>query len=237
MNGSLHGMMAMVLVLGLGLAGCASTGYHQEMAYRPVMPRAVRVPEPRDGAIYQAGHALSLFDDNRARRVGDVLTVVLQEKTQATKKATTSAKKSDSVALDNPTLLGSALRFDTPWLPHGHGRSNGLGAKLGSKHEFSGEGDSSQSNSLSGNITVTVARVLPNGNLVVRGEKWLTLNQGDEYIRVSGIVRPIDIRADNSILSSQIADAHIVYSGKGTVHDANVRGWLGRFFASALWPF
>jgi flagellar L-ring protein FlgH len=84
---------------------------------------------------------------------------------------------------------------------------------------------------------VTVADVLPNGNLVVRGEKWLTLNQGDEYIQISGIVRPIDIRTDNTVLSGLVADARITYSGKGMVADSNKMGWLSRFFASAIWPF
>jgi flagellar L-ring protein precursor FlgH len=92
-------------------------------------------------------------------------------------------------------------------------------------------------NSLSGNITVTIHQVMPNGTMLVRGEKWLTLNQGDEYIRVSGLVRPQDIGPDNSIESTRLADARITYSGTGATHDANVMGWLARFFISPLWPF
>ena len=93
------------------------------------------------------------------------------------------------------------------------------------------------SNSLNGNITVTVHQVLPNGVLIVRGEKWLTLNQGDEYIQVSGMVRPQDIGPDNTVESTKLADARISYSGTGAVHDTNVMGWLSRFFVSALMPF
>jgi len=93
------------------------------------------------------------------------------------------------------------------------------------------------SNSLSGNITVTVHDIMPNGTLVVRGEKWLTLNQGEEYIRVSGMVRPQDIGQDNSVPSTKLADARIEYAGTGSVSDTNVTGWMTRFFISPLWPF
>jgi flagellar L-ring protein precursor FlgH len=108
---------------------------------------------------------------------------------------------------------------------------------LSGSRSFEGEADASQSNSLSGAITVTIADVLPNGNLVVRGEKWLTLNQGEEFIQVSGIVRPQDVTTANTVLSTQIADARITYSGKGTLADSNRMGWLARFFNSPVWPF
>ena len=93
------------------------------------------------------------------------------------------------------------------------------------------------SNSLTGNISVTIHEVLANGVLIVKGEKWLTLNQGDEYIRVSGMIRPQDISADNTVNSTQIADARISYSGTGAVHDSNTMGWLSQFFIGQLWPF
>jgi flagellar L-ring protein precursor FlgH len=102
---------------------------------------------------------------------------------------------------------------------------------------FAGEGTSDMSNSLSGSITVSVHEVLPNGVLLVRGEKWLTLNQGDEYIRLSGLVRPQDIGADNTLSSNKLADARIAYSGTGSVTDTNVMGWVSKFFISALMPF
>lgn len=218
------------------LSGCASMQSSSEN-YRPSYPPVATPPPQANGAIYQAGYSLALFEDLKARRVGDTITVVLQERTQASKDATTETEKENEVTVDNPTLLGSELRFDTPFLPHADGRSSNLGTSLGSNQEFTGEGSSTQSNSLTGNITVTIAEVLPNGNLVVRGEKWLTLNQGDEYIQISGIVRPYDIKTDNTILSSQVADARITYSGKGMVADSNKMGWLSRFFASAIWPF
>ena len=228
------------LVYALGtlslLSGCASM-QQPGANYRPAYP-PVSVPPPQaDGGIYQAGYSQALFEDIKARRIGDTITIVLQERTQASKDAKTETSKENDVTIANPTLLGAELKFDTPLLPHSDGRSSTLGTELHSDQEFNGEGSSSQGNSLSGNITVTVIDVLPNGNLVVRGEKRLTLNQGEEFVQISGIVRPVDIRSDNTVLSTQIADARITYSGKGMVADSNKMGWLSRFFASAIWPF
>lgn len=218
------------------LSGCASMQPSQAN-YRPVYPQVAVPPPQTEGSIYQAGHNIALFEDIKAKRIGDTITIVLQERTQASKDAKTETSKENDISVLNPTLLGSPLKFDTPLLPHGDNRSSTLGAELHSDQGFNGEGSSSQGNSLSGNITVTVVDVLPNGNLVVRGEKWLTLNQGDEYIQISGMVRPVDVRPDNTVLSGQVADARITYSGKGMVADSNKMGWLSRFFASALWPF
>ena len=116
-------------------------------------------------------------------------------------------------------------------------RDNTLEQNLEASRAFEGEADSSQSNSLSGAITVTISDVLPNGNLVVRGEKWLTLNQGEEYIQISGIVRPQDVGTNNTILSTQIGDARITYSGEGVLAESNKMGWLARFFNHPVWPF
>lgn len=240
MTGNIIGNATRSLLATLGmlslLSGCA--GMQPPRAdYRPVYPPLSAPPPQTNGGIYQAGYNQPLFEDIKARRIGDTITIVLQERTQASKDAKTETSKDNTVDIDNPTLLGAPLKFDTPLLPHGDGRSSDLGTSLGSNQEFKGEGTSSQGNSLTGNITVTVIDVLPNGNLMVRGEKWLTLNQGDEYIQISGIVRPVDVRSDNTVLSGQVADARITYSGEGFVADSNKMGWLGRFFASALWPF
>jgi flagellar L-ring protein FlgH len=103
--------------------------------------------------------------------------------------------------------------------------------------DFQGTGESDQSNQLTGSITVTVANVLPNGLLEVRGEKWLQLNRGNEFIRINGLVRKEDISPDNTILSTRVADVRIVYSGTGTLADSNEAGWLTQFFVGNLWPF
>ncbi len=191
------------------------------------------------GAIYQAGHEIILFEDIKARRVGDVITIKLAERTNATKTAQTTATKDSSNQMDNPTLFGVSPAFALPGaLPLAAAAAkNTLETRFGTKNAFNGKGDSKQSNSLTGDITVTVADVLPNGNLFVRGEKRLGLNQGNEYVRISGWVRPADIGSDNTVLSTRIADATISYAGDGQVADANKAGWLSRFFFSSLFPF
>lgn len=205
--------------------------------YRPTSPVARMAPVPTNGTIYQAGYETVFFEDIKARRIGDILEVLLTESINASKSASTSTSRTNESSITNPILLGSALKFDTPKLPHNAGRSSDLGASLSSSNEFDGSGDSSQSNSLKGSISVTVVDVLPNGNLVIKGEKWLTLNQGDEYIQLAGIVRVVDITANNTVNSNQIADARITYTGKGVINDANSMGWLSRFFISIVAPF
>ena len=148
--------------------------------------------------------------------------------TDAAKKAGTSTVKDTNVDIANPTLLGRAVTAGGVPL---------LRNSLSSTQDFQGEGDSSQSNKLEGSITVSVAQVLPGGNLLVQGEKWIRINQGDEYVRLRGIVRPVDIRPDNTVLSTQVGNAEISYGGTGQVANANTMGWLARFFISALWPF
>lgn len=226
--------MVVLLVLGW-LTGCATTAKTPGANYRPAIPPVVRTPPPTTGSIYQSGYEIRLFEDIKARRVGDVLTVMLQERTQASKSATTETSKETDVTLANPTILGRSPSFDVPIIGSDSGHS--LATGVDSTHEFTGEGDSSQSNSLTGNITVTISEVLPNGNLVVRGEKWLTLNQGEEFIQISGIVRPQDISPQNTVVSTQVADARITYSGEGVIADSQQVGWLGRFFMSVVWPF
>ena len=112
-----------------------------------------------------------------------------------------------------------------------------LSASSANDGSFDGAGDSSQSNQLSGEITVTVAEVLPNGNLVVQGEKWLGINQGNEFVRLRGIIRPVDISATNTVQSIQVANAQLYYGGTGALQDSNTPGWLSRFFNHPVWPF
>ncbi|MDH3587972.1 MAG: flagellar basal body L-ring protein FlgH [Gammaproteobacteria bacterium] len=189
-----------------------------------VMPDDIRT----SGAIFSLGTQVELFSDVKARRVGDIITIRLVEKTAARKSSSTSTSKETSIANQNPTLFGVELSSDS--IPI-------LAQDIDGSHSFDGDGASSQSNELEGSITVTVAQRLPNGNLFVRGEKWLTLNQGEEFVRISGIVRPYDIGTDNTIASNKVADARIIYSGKGALADANRQGWLARFFSRPLMPF
>lgn len=212
----------------VGLAGCVNKAPKPDNPYyAPIQQAQMQQPKPVDGAIYQAGTSMDLYSDGRAHRIGDIITVVLTERTQSKKSSSTSVEKDNNVSIGAPTVLGRELSV----------LGNPLSASMQSGSSFDGEGSSDMSNSLSGNITVTVHQVLPNGTMLVRGEKWLTLNQGDEYIRISGLVRRQDIGPNNSVESTRLADARISYSGTGAAHDANVMGWMSRFFISPLWPF
>ena len=213
------------------LTGCLSSPHPSpnDPKFAPVLP-SLRVPQSLNtGSIYQDGFGVQLWEDKRARRVGDILTVVLSESTSSTKSSATTLTKDNSTSVTAPNLLGR--------IPH-LGVSDGsaeLDTSLSATREFSGAAGTDQSNSLSGSITVTITSVYPNGVLFVRGEKWLTLTQGEEYIRVSGLVRPEDIEENNTVISTKLADARITYSGKGELADTNRMGWLARFFVSPFW--
>ncbi len=186
------------------------------------------VPPASNGAIYQVGRDVALFENPIARHVGDIVTIVLSESTAAKKSATTTTAKTTNETLPGMTLLGSPVTIHgTPVLSN----------NISDASKFNGEGDSAQSNSLSGFITATVIRVLPNGNLLIKGEKQIWINQGSEYVRVSGVIRPIDLAPDNSIPSLKVGAARISYGGKGALAEANAPGWLSRFFNSPWTPF
>jgi flagellar L-ring protein precursor FlgH len=185
-------------------------------------------PPTNNGSIYQAGREVALFENPIAHHVGDIVTVVLNEQTAAQKSATTTTSKTTNDTLPGMTLLGAAATLHgTPILSN----------NINDATKFEGDGASKQSNSLTGYITATVVRVLPNGNLFVKGEKWLGINQGQEYVRLTGVIRPIDLAPDNSIPSLKVASAKISYGGKGALADANAQGWLSRFFNSPWTPF
>jgi len=223
---------ASTLIILLAVAGCSVVPMAPQPGDPHYAPPAPLAPEPSQsasGAIYQAPPArayrqVSLYDDRTARNVGDILTVQLVEATTAKKEAETEIKKGTDLSLPEPTLFQRVTDF-------------GLATNASNELDFKGESDSDLKNSLQGSITVSVVEVLPNGVLRVRGEKWMTLNQGDEYIRVSGLVRPEDIGADNTVASIKLADARIAYSQTGTLAHANSMGWLAKFFNSPLWPF
>jgi flagellar L-ring protein precursor FlgH len=185
-------------------------------------------PPISNGSIYQSGREVALFENPIAHHVGDIVTVVLNEQTAAQKSATTTTSKNTTDTLPGMTLLGAAATLHgTPLLSN----------NINDATKFEGDGASKQSNSLTGYITATVIKVLPNGNLFVKGEKWLAINQGEEYVRLTGVVRPIDLAPDNSIPSLKVASAKISYGGKGALADSNAQGWLSRFFNSPWTPF
>ena len=220
------------LALPLLLSACIAAG-----DVRPYPPIAQSQPAPvapayaSQGAIYQAGASntgLSLFADRRAREVGDLLTIQLVESTVAQTNAATQVGKESSIGIGVPELFGGPVTIN--------GRDV-LSASASGSREFDASGRSTQSNRLQGSVTVTVVQRLPNGNLVVEGSKNLRLNQGDELVQVQGVVRPADIGPDNTVPSSRVADARIVYGGRGAIAQSNAMGWLSRFFHSRLYPY
>ena len=209
------------------LCGCVSTtpptSLHQPQSVRPA-PR-VQLPYA-DGAIYQAGYGSGLlFEDRRARMPGDTLTIVISEKTDASKKSNTNTGRASNNAFGVNALAG---------LP---GKTF-LGSTLGATSNFSfdGKGESASNNDFTGTITVTVTEVLANGNMLVSGEKQVGINQGSEFIRLSGIVNPVHLTSTNTVFSTQVADARIEYRSNGAVDENQKTGWLTRFFLNVL-PF
>ena len=226
---SRHCNMVIVTLAVLLLQACTigPEAVPDDPAYAPVITASTVIPPANKGGIYQPGYSVALFEDRRATRVGDILSVILSERTQSSKTADTEIKKENSVKFDAGTVLGTIPTYG----------DYSMNMDVTQNRELKGEAQSDQSNSLNGSIAVTVSEILPNGLLVVRGEKWMTFNSGDEFIRVKGLVRPEDIQPDNTVLSTRLADARITYSGKGELADSNRQGWGSKFFSSVYWPF
>ena len=225
-----------LLILGLayaGLVGCAGVESNGSDAYASIEPIVYPTVEesPPTGGLFAPKRKLTLFADVRAYEVGDIVSVVLMESTTAAKSADTELGKGSSVDIANPTIVGAPVEWST------NGNSYNLNMGLDSTSSFGGEASSSQNNSLLGSIAVQVSQVLPNGNLVIQGEKWIQINQGDEYIKLRGIIRPEDLSATNSIPSTLVADARISYGGTGPLEESNTPGWLTRLFMTPLMPF
>ena len=216
------------------LAGCSTYLSQLEgQAFEPVDPAVNLASEqPSNGAIFRSGQSGLFATDQRARRVGDILTVTFNEIFAATKAQTAASSKADAFAVTLPTGLPNILTggFDTD------AGGNGAGLTAGTNRTFSGAGNAAQSNSFTGSLAVTVTRVFPNGNMEVAGQKEITLNNGNEYVRVKGIVRPEDISATNIVSSTRLADAQIRYTGSGHLADASKPGWLSQFMR-AISPF
>jgi flagellar L-ring protein precursor FlgH len=219
--------LAKVLIVSifiLQLTGCAS--YFEDdkhVQLPPSYPADRPLPPKENGSIYSAGYDISLYQDRIAYHVGDVLTVRLEEQTQGQKKSKTKTDKRSINAFAVNEAFGANL-------------SNGLALDTTADQRFDGNGESNQQNALTGRISVTVLRVLSNGNLLVQGESWVTINFGREFIQLSGIVRRDDIDADNTVSSQRVANARITYSGNGQVANASRGGFLTQFF-NKYWPY
>lgn len=206
-------------------AGCTTvppTNVHQPMSVRPT-PRTDYAAA--NGAIFQAGGARPLFEDRRARYVGDTMTITITENTSATASNNNKLDRTNKNNIAVNTLAG---------LP-GKGM---LGASLDTSNtvNFEGKAAASNTNAFTGSITVTVIDVLPNGNLLVSGEKQLSVGNEQEFVRLSGVVNPSFVDASNTIASSKVADARIEYKSAGQMAEGMSMAWLGRFFMNVL-PF
>ncbi|NQY86521.1 MAG: flagellar basal body L-ring protein FlgH [Colwellia sp.] len=222
----------LVLVLISQISACSNTvelskALPNDPDFAPILPEVEEDSLIPTGSLFKENYVNNIYSDSKAHRIGDIISVILSESTQAKKNAKTELKKENNMALDPIIGLGGAPVT-----------INGKAAQFGFNQSTKFKGDSKvdQGNSLSGDISVHVLRVLPNGNLMIRGEKWLTLNNGDEYIRLTGVIRAKDINSNNTILSTKIANARIQYAGTGSFADMNEQGWLTKFFNSSWWP-
>ncbi|MFN7835958.1 MAG: flagellar basal body L-ring protein FlgH [Burkholderiaceae bacterium] len=221
--------IGLTTALALTLAACDTfnpkVDFPIALTARPE-PAALPLAAP-SGGIYQVATYRPMFEDRRARMVGDTITIVINEKVSASQNNGTSASRSDSASIGVP-LIQSLF---------GPGNDlNAINGTASSSKKFDGKGQSTANNLMSGTLTATVLEVLPNGNLRVAGEKQLGTNRELEYVRLYGVVNPATILVGNVVNSTQIADARIEYRGKGAVDSALVMGWLSRAFLSFL-PF
>ena len=222
---AMHSLGVAALAL---LSGCAAiqttppSAVHQPMSVRP---EAMATALPANGAIYQTVQARPLFEDRRARRIGDTITINLVERNTAQKSANANATRNGNMSAG----IGPINRLPLSGL-------NGLELEADAESDFNGKGAAAANNVFNGTITVTVIDVYPNGNLLVSGEKMVAINQGNEFIRFSGVINPNTVTTANTVQSTQVADARIEYRGSGFIDESNTMGWLQRFFV-AIMPF
>jgi flagellar L-ring protein precursor FlgH len=220
-------VVAAALIAAIALSGCGAlrtVEVQQPLTVRPAAYPQSAQTAPTQGAIYRAASYQPLFEDRRARNVGDTLTININEKLNASKTSASNATRKNSMDFTMPvaTLGSQSLK------------GGGISADSGTT--FAGKGDSAANNVFTGAITVTVIEVLPNGNLLVAGEKQIGINQGSEFVRLSGVVNPVTILAGNVVSSTQVADARLEYRGTGYIDEAQTMGWLSRVFMSVM-PF
>ncbi len=228
-------MMTAVSVMTTVIAaatGCTSVPFEEDVypndpQYAPVPASSLQATPSINGSLYKTNRSLSLFSDQQATQVGDIITVIFDEEYNSSKSAETKSQKDSSNEVVPVSLMGTVPAW----------KNLGLDVNVEQNRSFKGKGDADRSNSLSGTISVTVADILPSGVLQIRGEKWLTLSEGDEYIRIMGLIRPQDISPQNTVMSSKVADARIKFGGRGNLNNATKEGWFGRMTNSPWWPF
>ena len=208
----------LILTACLLTSACGIEGGRPQTGFAPVLPPAATPQMAQNGAIFQPAVGYSaLHEGTRARRVGDLVTVMLVEDLNSSKSTSATTGRNGSAGIDPPTA--GLLGFLNP---------DALNASAESS--FNGQGNASQRSTLTGSITVTISEVRPNGTALVVGERRMQLSQGDEWVQLAGIMRLADVSAENRVLSTQIADAQIIYGGRGAIQQASRPGWLSRFF-------
>ncbi len=227
-----HGVIV-TLALAV-LSGCSTAPERmQKFSYEPAYPVNMGAqPQAKNGSLFQGNQNMSLFDDARAHRVGDIITINLIENFKAKKKDESKYSRNNDIDPGGVSMFG---RSDKQILQQAAGLFSPLKV-TGSKTAFQGKSDVKQDSSISGKIAVMVTEVLPNGNLVVRGEKWITVSDGDEVVRFAGIIRPQDIQPDNTIDSTKVADVRLIYQDTGYAGDVTRPSAAQKWFAK-YWPF
>lgn len=227
------------LLICLILAGCIHIDRRDDPDWSPVFPEMPPPLTPDMGSIYFQSQAIALYEDLKARQIGDVITVILTENTNATKTANSQYEKQTQETLPEPTIWGTMAKWRFPKqlpIPLQTTDNLSLATTINGDTKFTGTGTATQNNQLLGRISVVITKIYPNGNFFVRGEKWININEGDEFVRVAGVVRPQDISPENTIDSNRIADARITYSGKGSFANASKPGWLMKLITHPWWP-
>lgn len=220
----------LILVLVALLAGCSS--------FDPPSSKVISVPLPppkTTGSLWQEENGRAyLYEDMRAMRVGDILTVKIVENHKGSKSADTSAERESTL---NNSLAGSGIGYlGLPGIRLGEEARRGLGIDATANSKFGGKGATSRADSLTGTISVIVTEVLPNGDLRIEGRRAVTVNSEKQMMLIAGLVRRVDVDTKNTVLSSAIADAKIEYSGLGVVDDVQRPGWLVRVL-DWIYPF
>jgi flagellar L-ring protein precursor FlgH len=228
-----YGLLWLALLGIVVLSGCSTAPERmQKFSYEPYYPiHAPQKTTPKNGSLYQGARSMTLFDDTRAHSVGDIITINLIESFKAKKKDESKYSRSNDVNGGDVRLFG---RTDAQILSEAAGLFNPLSI-TGSKTAFQGKSDVKQDSSITGKIAVMVTEVLPNGNLVVRGEKWITVSDGEEVVRFAGIIRPQDIQPDNTIDSTKVADVRLIYKDTGYAGDVARPSAVNKWFTK-YWP-
>jgi len=218
-------LLAFVIV---ALTACAAKPGSVFNKYAPPDIEKKEIIPEYNGSIYQSGMSVNLFYDTTARAVGDIIMINLIESATALSSSDTTAAKEQTVEMDNPTIAGGEVL---------HEGKKVLENNIEAGRDFRGSGESNQAHNFQSIISVSVVDILPNQYLVVRGEKTIKLNQSEDYIRFSGIVRPQDISIDNTVESQKVANVQVSYSGTGPISNANEMGPLAKFFNSKVYPY